>query len=193
MRKNKFSFLFLSLSFFFVIILIFSQIHLDSFTKTLIYQFALLFAGLSIQIDWKKTFECSVSTVFSVIILFLLVCLATTIIFFVFSAFFQKPDNVGIVNVVSKLSLFQAIGLFLLAAIAEELFFRVLLNEMFGIMVSSALFALMHMRYGSGYEILCAFVIGLIFSCYFKRTNNISSPIIAHFLIDIMSFALMML
>ena len=190
LKKNKFNLLSLLISFFFLVLLIFSQIHLDSFTKTLVYQLAMLFAALSFPMDWKKMFECSANVVFSSIMLFLFVCITTIFIFIGFSVLFQKPDNGGVANLLIKLPLFQAIGLFLLAAISEELFFRVVLNEMFGIMVSSTLFALMHMRYCSGYEILDAFAIGLIFSCYFKRTKNISAPILTHFLIDVISFVL---
>lgn len=71
--------------------------------------------------------------------------------------------------------------------LAEEMFFRGLLLQKFGIVASSVLFALMHVFYGSIVEVAGAFCIAVLF-CYLARMRkNIVAPIIAHIAFNVFS------
>jgi membrane protease YdiL (CAAX protease family) len=70
-------------------------------------------------------------------------------------------------------------------AFLEELFFRALLVDHFGIFLSSLFFALMHNNYGSYYALVVAFVLGLLLSFWWKKDRNLYELFLAHFFYDI--------
>jgi membrane protease YdiL (CAAX protease family) len=71
----------------------------------------------------------------------------------------------------------------------EEVFFRGFLVNRIGILQSTALFAVLHIFYGSLAEVVGAFILGLILAYGFKKSQNIFPLIGAHLLYNI--FALL--
>jgi len=72
-------------------------------------------------------------------------------------------------------------GTIAIAPIAEELFFRGMLLEKFGFLISSAGFAFVHFGYGSWVQIIAAFVIGLVFCWLAISRKSLIPSITAHF------------
>lgn len=62
----------------------------------------------------------------------------------------------------------------------EEIFFRGFLVNRVGVVPSAALFAILHIFYGSIAEVIGAFVLGLILAYCFKKGQNIFPLIVAH-------------
>lgn len=76
-----------------------------------------------------------------------------------------------------------------ISPLAEEMFFRGLLLQKFGIVASSALFALLHVFYGSIVNVVGAFGIAIIL-CYLARMRKgIVAPLIAHIVFNAFSIA----
>lgn len=73
----------------------------------------------------------------------------------------------------------------------EEIFFRGFLVNRIGILRSTALFAILHIFYGSLAEIVGAFILGLVLAYGFKKSQNIYPLIGAHLLYNV--FALWMI
>ncbi|WP_338749742.1 type II CAAX endopeptidase family protein [Bacillus sp. FJAT-52991] len=72
-----------------------------------------------------------------------------------------------------------------LVAISEEIFFRGMLQTSLGLVVTSLIFALIHIRYLSQWYltlnvVLLSFAIGWLF----EWTNNLAATIMMHFVID---------
>lgn len=86
----------------------------------------------------------------------------------------------------------------LTAGVAEELVFRgYLLTRLSGlfkephipVIISSALFAIMHYGYHSLAQLLGTFFFGVFFSIFYIKYRNIHALIIAHFIIDLIAFS----
>jgi len=74
---------------------------------------------------------------------------------------------------------------------AEEVFFRGLLTKKTGALVSSILFALIHLSYGSYAEVAGAFILGFIFAKAFQLNKNLYPNIAAHIAFNAISVTLM--
>ena len=81
----------------------------------------------------------------------------------------------------------------LTAGIVEEFIFRgymqprldiIFKNPYVAILLSSLLFGLLHIGYGTLVNVIGPFLIGLIFACYYWKFRNIKVLIICHFLWD---------
>ena len=70
----------------------------------------------------------------------------------------------------------------LVAVPAEEIFFRGFLVKRTGAVMSSVLFGLAHIGFGSLAEVLGAFVLGLVLAKAFERNQNLFPNIFAHML-----------
>ena len=66
------------------------------------------------------------------------------------------------------------------APVTEELFFRAALFPRVGMVLSSLLFGLFHISYGSIAEIIGAFLIGMVFAFVYKKSKSIITPILLH-------------
>ncbi len=82
------------------------------------------------------------------------------------------------------------IYLFIVRIVSEEIFFRGFLVPKIGALGSSALFGLLHFAYGSIFEVIGAFVLGLILAYGFKKFKTLYPNIIAHFAYNAFMFAL---
>jgi membrane protease YdiL (CAAX protease family) len=88
--------------------------------------------------------------------------------------------EVGVVKVVGELPLYLVVFSFTLAPIFEEVFFRGFLLQKTGIIFSSLLFALVHIGYGSAFELVGAFTVGIVFSLVYRKTNSLITTIFSH-------------
>ena len=70
--------------------------------------------------------------------------------------------------------------LFIIPPISEELLFRGVLMNRFGVFISTFIFALGHFFYGSIANIIGAFFIGLLYAYIYKKTGSLLPGIAAH-------------
>lgn len=77
------------------------------------------------------------------------------------------------------------------APISEELFFRRLLTEKFGILISAVVFSISHFAYGSVIEIVGAFFMGIALGWLYKFSNSVIPVIISHLLFNLTSVIVM--
>lgn len=101
------------------------------------------------------------------------------------------PSQVQLVANFKSLPIFFSIYL-LISSVAEEFFFRAFLNKYFGIILSTLFFAFMHYSYSSYFQIIGAFILGLILAIVWKRSNNFYIVAIAHFLQNLFSILLIL-
>ncbi|AZA49884.1 CPBP family intramembrane metalloprotease [Chryseobacterium carnipullorum] len=64
-------------------------------------------------------------------------------------------------------------------------------NPSVGIMVSAALFGILHSTYGTIGQVLIPFFIGAVFASFYKKYSNIKILIICHFAYDLVSMMIM--
>ncbi|HIH23007.1 TPA: CPBP family intramembrane metalloprotease [Candidatus Micrarchaeota archaeon] len=104
---------------------------------------------------------------------------------------FGTTDASKISGKLQDLPLYIIIFSFVFAPISEELFFRGFLTTKFGIMASSIVFAASHLMYGSYFEIIGAFVLGLALAMMYKHSKSILPVIIMHALFNATSIIIM--
>ncbi|MEM3364179.1 MAG: CPBP family intramembrane glutamic endopeptidase [Candidatus Micrarchaeia archaeon] len=68
--------------------------------------------------------------------------------------------------------------------LAEEVFFRSFLTRYVGPIPANIIFAFAHLSYGSVYEIVGAFGLGIFLYLLFKISGDLKSPIFAHMMIN---------
>ncbi|HRS42694.1 MAG TPA: CPBP family intramembrane metalloprotease [Candidatus Diapherotrites archaeon] len=78
--------------------------------------------------------------------------------------------------------------LFLVRVFLEEWFFRGFLTPRLGVILSSALFAIGHIAYGSIIEIIGAFVLGVFLSSTYKKYNNLWPNVFAHIIYNLVIY-----
>ena len=135
----------------------------------------------------KKDFVKHTALVFFALV-FLSVVLSFTL------NLFQANDLEAVAREVSKIGAISPLLLAYLLIVrvsAEEVLFRGYLVKRVGIGWSSALFAAVHVFYGSFAEVLGAFVLGLVLAFKFRQIKNIYPLIAAHMLYNL--FALWIL
>lgn len=82
-------------------------------------------------------------------------------------------------------SIFQIFCLVFVIAVAEELFFRGIIQTYFGIIPASVLFAILHIRYlNKRFLFLMTVLISFFLGWIFMLTQNLLITITTHFLID---------
>ncbi len=106
---------------------------------------------------------------------------------------FGTTDASKISGKLQDLPLYVIIFSFVFAPISEELFFRGFLTARFGILASSIVFAASHLMYGSYFEILGAFVLGISLAIAYKHSKSILTVIIMHALFNVTSIILMVI
>lgn len=100
-------------------------------------------------------------------------------------------DQSKVVETVNAFSYEVILMAILLAPIGEELLFRGFLTKRFGIIISSLLFGIVHIAYGSYVEIIGAIYIGLVLAYIFKKTESIMPCILTHFLYNLMAIIIL--
>jgi len=100
-------------------------------------------------------------------------------------------DQSKVVETVNAFSYEVILMAILLAPIGEELLFRGFLTKRFGIIISSLLFGIVHIAYGSYVEIIGAIYIGLVLAYIFKKTESLTPCILTHFLYNLMAIIIL--
>jgi len=84
----------------------------------------------------------------------------------------------------------------LLSSVTEETYFRGLIqmqierkNAVAAIIISSLLFSLAHLEYGTMLQIIAPFLFGLVLGVLMHYCKNIAAPVTAHFLYNFISLA----
>ncbi|MEK6982873.1 MAG: CPBP family intramembrane glutamic endopeptidase [Candidatus Micrarchaeota archaeon] len=96
-------------------------------------------------------------------------------------------------NVASKVNSFPYYILFFgifIAPFTEELFFRGFLSSKIGNFLSTAIFALFHILYGSITEVIGVFFIGYLFAIIYKRSGSLWPCILIHLLFNLFSISM---
>ncbi|MEW6036288.1 MAG: CPBP family intramembrane glutamic endopeptidase [Candidatus Micrarchaeota archaeon] len=102
-------------------------------------------------------------------------------------------DQQKVSDKIGSLPLYMLVFAALAAPVSEELFFRGLLVQRWGILPSSLVFGLMHFAYGSVMEVVGAFSIGLVLAASFRLSKSITPPIIVHIVYNTIAIAFMRL
>ena len=82
------------------------------------------------------------------------------------------------------------IGTLVIVLFIEELFFRAFLVNRVGLIISTLIFTVAHIGYGSIAELIGVFILGLIIAYWFKKNNSIIQVYLAHLLYDLVAIAL---
>lgn len=89
------------------------------------------------------------------------------------TVFSLQKDAEKVAGLVEKLPTYVLLFAVFFAPVSEELFFRALLTQRFGIVLPAALFGILHITYGSVLEVLSAFLIGLVLGYVYKKATSI--------------------
>jgi membrane protease YdiL (CAAX protease family) len=91
--------------------------------------------------------------------------------------------------VVHELNAREIFILAVASSVGEEMLFRGALVPMMGLMASSALFAVMHMRAQWRFLpwTIMSFIMGLAMGLLFQKLGNLGAPIVAHFVINFLN------
>lgn len=79
----------------------------------------------------------------------------------------------------------------LVAPVTEELFFRAFLSPRIGIVLSSLIFGIFHVAYGSVVEIVGAFLIGTVLALTFQKSKSIIPAVVIHLVYNLISLSVM--
>lgn len=77
----------------------------------------------------------------------------------------------------------------LVAALTEEVYFRGILQSRVGILLSSALFGIIHIGYGTVLQVVAPFLLGVFFGLLARWTRGLWAPIAAHFAFNFIQLA----
>ncbi len=132
------------------------------------------------KIPFKELFKKTI------IIFLLLFVLSYTLSFF--SVLFKVSDLNLVSEEILRYSPIAIVYLFLVRVFLEEWFFRGFLTPRLGVILSSALFAIGHIAYGSIIEIIGAFVLGVFLSSTYKKYNNLWPNVFAHIIYNLVIY-----
>lgn len=100
-------------------------------------------------------------------------------------------DQAKIVDKVSDLPLYLLLLAIVLAPITEELFFRAALVPRIGIVLSSLVFGVLHVAYGSVVEVVGVFLVGIILAAIYRMSKSVTPCIVIHFIYNLLSIMMM--
>lgn len=98
-------------------------------------------------------------------------------------------DTYKVIEVVRAQPLAVLLLAVTLAPIGEELLFRGYLQHRVGIVFSSALFAWLHMGYGSVTEVLAAFLASMVWGYSMRKNKDLYACMLAHALYNLFSIS----
>lgn len=89
-------------------------------------------------------------------------------------------DAARVEELIASFSFLDVLVVVTLAPFAEELFFRGFLQARFGVVLSSAAFALSHAGFASLAVVLSAFLGSLVLGVAYQRTGNVYAGMLGH-------------
>jgi membrane protease YdiL (CAAX protease family) len=96
------------------------------------------------------------------------------------------PENERALAIARSVTLAGALGIAVVSAVSEEIFFRGFLQPRIGLFAQAAVFALAHLSYVNAMEVAVTFALALVFGLMYRRTGNLWGPIGAHFLFNLL-------
>ncbi len=124
------------------------------------------------------------------LILLALMYLATIIIGMVFYAYGYQEDLGMVSEIIAQFDLVEVLIIMTMASFVEEIFFRGYIQRKTNVWVASFLFGYFHIIYGSLSEIVGAFFLGVILGKGYEKSKNLFSPILAHFIYNLLTIVL---
>ena len=100
----------------------------------------------------------------------------------------QKVDDIVSGEIANNLGMFVLI--LIIGLFAEEFFFRAFLIRKVGPIISTAIFTIFHIGYGSIMELIGVFFLGLILAYWFTKHKSIIQNYIGHILYDFLAILL---
>lgn len=156
-----------------------SKQEFKGFWKHIVSKFG--FSSFKVDVVWKALLLCGA------------LLIGNFIITFIFS--FSPANDLDLVSSfvlgsLSKSFLIYSL-LLVLTVFVEEFFFRAFLVDVVGWFFSTLLFAGFHIGYGSVFEVIGAFLLGLILVYTWKKTRNIYVLFFGHLLYNAVGIGLL--
>jgi len=123
----------------------------------------------------------------------LLLLITSAIISAIFLHFGFEKDAGITSKLIKQIPLWQVLIIIIIGSITEEIFFRGYIQRKTNLLTASFIFSYFHIIYGSITEVTGAFFLGLILGYAYEKRKNLYSPILAHFLYDIITITLIYL
>ena len=95
-----------------------------------------------------------------------------------------------VIGSVLKLPLIVIVYFFVIRVFLEEFFFRAFLVPRLGIVISSVIFSLAHLGYGSIAEAIGAGVLGLVLALFYRKHGKILPNFLAHMIYNLFAISL---
>lgn len=152
-----------------------------------------------LQVEKKHSVSFNIK---AVICLYLICVFGGAVINLLIQLFIHKEESSKILQFASifKNNYFLIIFTCFTAGAVEELLMRgyiqpriekIYNSPLTGILVSAALFGILHSTYGTIGQVIIPFFIGIVFALFYKKYSNIKILIACHFLIDLISLMAM--
>jgi len=119
----------------------------------------------------------------------ILLCIASVLVAGFFHIIGLGEDASIVSEIIKERGFLDVFILIFFAGVAEEILFRGYLLPKTTIWISTFLFALSHLGYGSITEIAGAFVLGFILAKQFEETENLWTVILTHMLYNFIVLA----
>lgn len=149
-------------------------------------------------LPWKERNLSLLKTVVSIIVIMILLLVGFVGLVLIIQSM-DFADKVEGINEVRNLTL-QSLPLIIFtcftAAVLEEILFRgyilptltkITNSARLGIVISSILFGLMHLSYGTAHQVIIPIYFGIVFSTYYSMYKNLKVLIICHFIWNLVS------
>ncbi|WP_160137387.1 CPBP family intramembrane glutamic endopeptidase [Chryseobacterium sp. c4a] len=167
----------------------------------ILFLYSLFIEKGSFLLQQEKKFSTAFN-IKSVIGLYLICVFGGAILNVLIQFFIHKEDSSKILQftTIFKNDYFLIIFTCLTAGIVEELLMRgyiqprvekIYNSPLLGILVSAALFGILHSTYGTIGQVVVPFFIGVVFAMFYKKYSNIKILIVCHFMIDLISLMAM--
>jgi len=137
------------------------------------------FRGLGIPGDLKRIF---IWLILGAVLIFVVAVLNAVILLLL-----DMNDAHKVYDVMSGVPAWILVLAVIIAPVTEELFFRAALVPRIGIVLSSLLFGLFHVSYGSIAEIIGAFLIGMVLAFVYRKSKSIITPMLLHICFNLVS------
>ncbi len=85
------------------------------------------------------------------------------------------------------------IGSLFVILFIEEFFFRAFLQKRIGIILSTVIYTLLHLGYGSIAEVIGVFFLGLVLAYWYKKHNSLIQNYFGHLIYDLVAVAIYVL
>lgn len=98
----------------------------------------------------------------------------------------EVPENEQALAIARSVTVAGALGIAVVSAVSEEVFFRGFLQPRVGLVAQAVLFSLAHLSYANVLEMVVTLLLGLLFGLLRQRTGRIWAPIGGHFLFNLL-------